>query len=303
MLDWLTWESVNSFADSELTWANFKSIWNSAFITSVAGALAGAFFGARAAQQIAERSKTRDLQLSQLRQTHSALMTSFVICNAALGFKTQHLKSLYATFTSARAEFEVFIARMDAGQIQPDEVFPMRADLVTLQVPPMPVGSLFTQVNERLSVSRRPLALTAAITGAVESLVAAVKRRDEIVQKFRDADVGPRSHIDPFVYFGVPRNGREDRVYADTMESISRLCDDTIYFSALLCDDLVAHGNSILSLADRVVKEEIPSVGTVDFSESRAKGDIPTDAGYASWLAAFPIKAPASPSSGDSDQG
>uniref|UniRef100_UPI00104D87E1 hypothetical protein n=1 Tax=unclassified Variovorax TaxID=663243 RepID=UPI00104D87E1 len=267
---------------------------NSTFATTVVGslvgALAGAWGGATAAQSIAEKSKTREMQLSQLRQTHSALMTSFVICNAALGFKTQNVRRLHQNFIQTRAQFVEFMRRREAHEIDLNESFSLRADLVTLNVPPMPAAALFTQVNERLSVSRRPLALSTAIAGAIESLTEAVELRNRLVEQFRADDHGPASSINPFAYLGLERNGRQDRVYADTMDSIARLCDDTIYFSALLCEDLASYGNSILARADKVVKEAYPSVGRPDFSDARAKGNMPNDTDYVSFLAAFPAE-------------
>lgn len=265
-----------------------NSTFTTTVIGSLVGAVAGAWGGATAAQLIAEKSKTRDLQLLQLRQTHSALMTSFTICNAVLGFKTQHVKRIHQDFVKSRAEFSAFMTQLEAGEIDPKERFQLRADLVTLNVPPMPAAALFTQVNERLSVSRRPLALSTEIGSAIESLRNSVEQRNQLVERFRSDDHGPTSTINVYAYFGLPHKGRQDRVYADTLESIAQLCDDIIFFSALLCEDLTNYGNSILSKADDVVKKEYPSVGRPDFTEAKAKGDIPSEDVYAGWLKGFP---------------
>src|SRR5690349_16473622 len=82
---WIDWESLKAFA-------------NSAFTTSLVGALAGAFAGARAAQVIAERSKLRDEISKQIRDTNAAMVVSFTIANSVLALKKQHVAELKTSY-------------------------------------------------------------------------------------------------------------------------------------------------------------------------------------------------------------
>lgn len=76
-----------------------------AFLNSnFTAALAGAFGGALAAQRIGDRSKQRDALLQEIRSTNAAIMVTFTICNTGIVFKKQHVKDIYETYISKKAE-------------------------------------------------------------------------------------------------------------------------------------------------------------------------------------------------------
>lgn len=52
---------------------------NTTFATALIGSLAGAFAGAYGAQRIAERSKTKELLLAEIRNTNAAIMVASVV--------------------------------------------------------------------------------------------------------------------------------------------------------------------------------------------------------------------------------
>jgi len=60
---------------------------NSNFSIALAGSLSGAFGGAVAAQRVIERSKRREIFISELKNTNAAIMVSFSICNMILSLK------------------------------------------------------------------------------------------------------------------------------------------------------------------------------------------------------------------------
>src|SRR5688500_8489592 len=80
------------------TWENAKLFGNSAFTTSLIGALAGAFAGAVAAQRVAERSKRREELTKELRNTNAAITLAFSIVNGALAVKKQHVIELKGAY-------------------------------------------------------------------------------------------------------------------------------------------------------------------------------------------------------------
>jgi bifunctional pyridoxal-dependent enzyme with beta-cystathionase and maltose regulon repressor activities len=92
-----------------------KKFFNSNFITSLVGALAGAGAGALAAQHIVERSKLRDELLREMRNTNAAIALAFSVTNTFLALKHQHIKALKENFDKQLAELEDFKQNRQEG--------------------------------------------------------------------------------------------------------------------------------------------------------------------------------------------
>jgi hypothetical protein len=92
------WQSVEPW----FSWENLKSLGNSAFTTSLLGALAGAWFGARSAQRVAERGKLREELTKEIRNVNAANALSFGIVNSMLALKKQHVAALKSDYDTER---------------------------------------------------------------------------------------------------------------------------------------------------------------------------------------------------------
>ena len=99
------WQSV----DPWFAWENLKSFANSAFSTSLVGALAGAYFGARSAQRVAERGKVRDELTKEIRNVNAAIALSFGIANSMLALKKQHVAALKNDYDTERQRHEDYL--------------------------------------------------------------------------------------------------------------------------------------------------------------------------------------------------
>lgn len=295
MLEWLTWEDVRSLADSELTWANLKSFGNSAFTTSLVGALAGAFAGAVAAQRIAERGKQSDQLLAEFRSTNAALTLAFSICNVAMAFKRQNAKPLYEAFVKNKADLLAHHQKLNAGEVKNGTPFSLEADLRSLQPPEIPLPLLETQVYDRLSATARPLALVTAIAAAYTALATAMRGRDELIMSWKSLDQQQFLQLMPTVYFGLPGNKTVDTRYADMLRAMFDGANNIIFFGELLCTDLAEHGANLQKKAhSRKLKQKLKKIHKVDFSKARAEGLMPSHAEYADWLQGF-VRAPEEP--------
>jgi hypothetical protein len=135
-LDWMTWENVKAFA-------------NSNFFTALAGSAAGAFSGTYIAQRIVERGKIHDELLTEIRNTNAAIMLSFGICNSMLALKKQHVKRLKEEFDSSR---ETLLKVLQGKAKQGDPPFEFKADLASLPRSRQPTEALQRQVFDNLSV-------------------------------------------------------------------------------------------------------------------------------------------------------
>jgi hypothetical protein len=270
-----------------IIWNGLQGIINSAFAISLVGAIAGAYAGAVAAQRISERNKERAEYQVQIRNTNAAITLSFMICNAAIALKKQHTKELCEGYFKQKDELAGVLKQRKANALASDIPFHFQANFQSVPFPAVPIDALSALVYEKLSVSRRPLALVASLSGALSSLGDVIANRDALIAKFKKNLPQERSPLLPALYFGLPYDGGNvSTEYPDTITGLQHLVDDVIYFSQLLCKDLEAHGAKVLGdfmSRFKQVHEQINSI--VDFPDS--DGLIPDDGQYAEWLRGF----------------
>ena len=272
---------------SWITWEYAGGLLNSAFTTSLVGALAGAFAGARAAQNVAERARETEQLLTQIRTTNAAITASFTVANLLLAFKKQHIKPLFDGFTAKKIELEEFQRKRDAGEVPKERPFEFTADLRTLQIPLLPIELLQRLVFEKLSVIGRPLALTTALASVAASVADLTQKRAALIELFKELPEPDRRTF-PALYFGLPfAQGRTSTEYADILLGLHSHTDDGIFFSELLCQDLMESGEAALSRYKLRVKSTKERVSEVSFADARALGLMPHPEQYKDWLRGF----------------
>lgn len=271
--DCLSWESINALA-------------NSAFTTSLIGALAGACAGAWAAQRIAERSKERDQLIVQIRATNAATMVAFSVCNAGIALKEQIIRPMHDEFILAKTEFEALQRKHVSDETQRATAYKITADMKTIPAPSAPIETLKDLVFHRISAYGRPLALVAVLEQSFSGIKEMLARRDALIHRFASEEVS--REILHCHYFGIPLpGGNINQEYPDLIVGIHSYVDDIIFFSALLCADLIAHGNRSYATFAKQFGKGAPKVSTVDFAGPRKKGVIPPDTQYLDWMNAF----------------
>lgn len=271
-----------------ITWGNLAAFLNSSFTTSLVGALAGAYAGAYAAQKIAERSKERAEFQAQIRNTNAAITLSFMVCNAAISLKKQQTKGLCDAYFKKKAELEDYLEKCKAGEVSPEVPFEFQADLRCVPFPAVPIDALRSLIYEKLSVSARPLALVATLSGALSSLAGTIENRNELIASFKQIPQQDRDVALPALYFGRSYGeGHVSTEYLDTMTGLQNFTDDVIFFSYLLCQDLVTHGNKVLDKSRLQFKGFIDQINTIELSPEKTAGLIPPNQQYSEWLAGF----------------
>ena len=259
------------------------SIIDSNFTSALAGALAGAL----AAQKIAERSAQRESLLLEIRRINTAIMLSYSIVNAGLSLKKQYVKDICSTFANKKAELVEFKAKCTAGQIPADLPFEFQADFRSLQMPLIPSDLLRSQVIEGISLVGRPLTAAISLIGAIESLVDTIRKRNELIERFRALGSEGAKQL-PAFYFGMPyQSGYTSTEYPDSIDALQRLTDDVIFFSELLGKDLMEHGNATLEKYKRIAKVCKENISEIDFSDAYRQGLMPNSADYLDWLKGF----------------
>lgn len=261
-----------------------EKFFNSNGFTAIAGAFAGAWAGAYIAQKIADKNKNKDVQLKEIHETNAAIMIAVTIFESAVAFKRQKVKPIAAKYEAAKAELLDYLRRRGAGSLQPGELFNFEIDFEALTLLPFPTASLEKKLFESLSIGSRALRVQIVLGQVTHSLGVFVEERNKIIVRFKN-QVGLET-LTPEYYFGLPlANGSVNKDYASCIEAMTHYTDDIIFFSHLLCIDLIAHCKKLSVKFKREFSRSPPRVVSVDFRLSEDM--MPDAAKYQSWSSSF----------------
>lgn len=266
-------------------WADVREFLNSQFSSSVIGSLAGAGFGAWGAQHIAERAKRREELVKEIRNTNTAMMLAFSICNSLLSMKKQHIRPLKDNFEKQRSAFLEHHEKRKLGQVAPGVLFLFGADFETFRSPEFPIGILQRETFEKLSLVGRPLNLVITLTQTLQSMRESCEKRNQLIESFRASAHPP--DILAALYFGLPLKDSIDKNYADSVDAIYSQTDDAIFFSHLLIGDLKMHGQEVSAVFKRAFKKDVPKISDANFEKAEKAGLLPDAAQYADWNSMF----------------
>lgn len=283
--------------------AVIQTVWhwmNANFSIAFVGGLTGAFGGALGAQRIVERARQREDWLRELRNTNAATMVAFSACNAALATKKQHTEPMRKKFNDAKEALLKFQAERASGQRQGNAEYHVELDLKVFPAPVVPIETLKDLVFQRLSAVGRPLALVSVLEQSLAGTRDAVAKREALVQRFATGQIPEQ--LTAHFYFGLKLpNGHISQEHADLVEGVYSYVDDIAFFSALLCADLMEHGERLRATYVKRYGKDAPQVSKVDFAGPKCSGLMPPDSQYNDWLRAF-VKPDASPSKSASAQ-
>jgi hypothetical protein len=265
-------------------WPDAKDFFNSVFVTAILGSLAGALGGAIAAQRIADRTRSKDELLKEIRATNAATMIAFGVCNSILLAKKQHIAALRETFNQHRVAARAAIAAQQAGH---GAVFEFHGDFRTIDTLSLPLLILQAQVFEKLSVQGRAILLLTTLDQSVKGLNEIIGKRNQLIETFKARPPSSSSSELLALYFGFPFQGRTDQQYSDFVEGIYKQADDAIWFSAKLCSDLSAHGDALAATFKKKFGKGAPRIHKPDFAKANEENLMPSDDGYADWLSMF----------------
>lgn len=259
-----------------------------ALFTTVIGALAGAGIGAWAAGYISEKNKLREQLTKEVRDTNAAIVLALGAMNCGISLKKQFINTLKDDYEEQRKKCWEIMSAMAAGQ--PQSEIP-RINLLELQEIAPPVVHLQEIVLSRLSTAGRALASATELTDAVINLNTALKRRNQLINQFKNNAFPPGARKEHFC-FGLPYgNGQTNEEYGDSIKGMSLYSDDIIFFGSELCADLGEHGELLVKRFKRSrLRGQTPEINQVDLSEARKAGWIPDSEAYKAWTSGFATK-------------
>lgn len=268
-----------------LDWQIFAKFLNSNFVSGLTGALAGAFAGAMAAQGISNRANERESLRTEIRQTNAAITVASSICVGGLNLKDQVTRDAYDLYQKTKSDFEEQLRRSRQGEKLP--VFEFQADFRAFPMPLLPIDTLKELVYEKISATGRPLALTAALAGTISTLAEMVSDRRRLIENFKQLSDDDQSVL-PALYFGLRYGGGHvNEEFRNNIEGIHRMNDDVIFFSNLLCMDLIKHGEAILTKYRNVAKIKSEKINKASFADAEKRGLMPDEKNYGDWVSGF----------------
>lgn len=273
-MPWLTWENISLFG-------------NSAFTTSLIGALAGAFAGAVAAQRIAERGKLRDELKREIRNTNAGIIVAFDVLNSVGALKRQHVRALKEAYDAELLRHAKFVNDVTTGRVQSNGAYELFLDFRQMPLLSPPVAALQEIAFGRLSITGRALSLTASVAEHIQNLNSSLQRRNELISMYRDGKFPAGAEVE-MLYLGIPYGGGHvNREYGDSIDAIASYTNDAIFCAYLLCADLRKHGIELATSYGKQFKDAPPPVNNVDFQQAREDGTIPQDEKYPMWFTAY----------------
>lgn len=268
-------------------WETIRTFLNSTFISAFLSALAGAGLGVWGAQQLAERSLRRKELLDALRQANALIVLAATISNQALVVKKQHVAPLSNTyFEERKAADETNEILMHGGV--PVKAVQFKAEMVHITPLTVPVDALKSLTYSAQLMPGRALALVAMVEQSLTELSHAIVMRSKQIELFKSQDMPMELFVQN--YFGLKRrDGNIDSMYHDLMVAVTQYTNDVAFFGAELSDELHAHA---VRVRERLLKltKDVPRPSTVDFSDSRESGLMPSRENYESWLSGFTSK-------------
>ncbi|MDI2594356.1 hypothetical protein POF45_23400 [Pseudomonas sp. 681] len=268
-------------------WESVKSVANSSFTTS----LAGAFAGAIAAQRIVEKGKFREELVKEFHHTNAAISLATAAACVALALKKQHIKALKNSYDEDQKSVETHKEKIHTGQIAADTPLELRPNLLYLQEISPPITTIQEMVLTRLSTVGRAISAVTALAGAVANLNGALVKRNLLLDVFKNKQF-PEGASFEHMYLGLPYGERHtNQEYGGSVEAVSLYTDDVIFFSMKLCEDLRDHGEILKKRYKSRLKGKPPRISTVNFEIARQDGLLPKDEDYEKWLSGF-ISAP-----------
>lgn len=250
------------------------------FATAAFGAAGGAW----AAQEIAEKSRSREELLKEIRNTNASIALTFSICNSFLALKAQQIAPLYKTYRAQKLEFLLRIRQLRKGKEL--ELRSFKANLSALSLPYLPIDILQKQLFETLSIRGRALNLITTLAQTIETLKYGTQKRNELLQGYKATNLSNDALIS--LYFGVRyMNGPLNVEYPSSLKILSRFTDDGAFFSQMLCKDLIKHGRRLRQRFKFKYGAGAPPVDRPNFTKAIVSGLMPKNEDYAEWFGAF----------------
>lgn len=252
------------------------------FTSLIVGTLLAAFMGTWGAQAIAERNKRKEDLLKEIRNTNAAIMTSHSIWNVMYVLRKDHVQFLRDIFYCDRDKVNSHIQNRNLGKT--NKIYEFLGDYRDLSLAKMPTDILQNKIFDSLSITGRPLALATTLSQVIHCLKRAFKKRNKLIASQKGTS-SPEERAK--LYFGLIIDGKSlDRTYPDIIEAIYNYIDNAQFFTQLLCEDLILHGEVLTKKFKEDFGDTPPTISRPEFNDADP-ALMPDKKLYSDWLTKF----------------
>lgn len=270
-----------------MDWEFVSDIARSNFFVALFASVAGAYFGAYAAQRASDKANRRRDLTKEIRQTNAAIASAYSIFNAGIAAKRQHIAPLNERYARARTEALKALEAIKRDAANADREIRFLAEMLALPLLRLPGAEMRSQVFDHLTITGRPLTVAIVIAQTSSSLDEAIHRRNMLIERFKTINDNRTTAL---LYFGIADSqGQKNTEYPDALYAMSRYTDDSIFFSKLLALDLRTHGLRLKEKYETEIGGESPEVAEIDFKDKRIEGLVPPKSEYRDWFDNFPL--------------
>lgn len=230
------WEPVNGVFTASASWLSWPAFldkfeWFPFFMATV-GALAGAWFGARAAQKFAKSSRSEDELIKEIRSCNLGISLAIYTFEIVRSLN-EIVHPLHTNYLRALRD------HLDA-QSKGGRLANPRYELEGFSVVTPPIDALRKIVYEDITASTNALRAMPSLEHALESAKTAIEARNNLLENFRH-----KRFPDGFdlygMYFGAIVGEEAHRDYPDTVKHLGDATNEMLFFSELLCIELHRH--------------------------------------------------------------
>lgn len=246
--------------------------------TNFSAALFGAFAGALSAQMIAARSDRRQRLSAEIAGVNNSIQLANAITNTFLMLKGQHVSPMTRIYQKQFNDYVDLVIHPPVAKPIAQHIHTVAMNFHALAIPLTPITELRETILDRVPTSIQAISVSVILHQCIDSLASSLTDRLSTIEAIQAYPFEVR----PDVYFGLRNPRGFDERYADSMTAIFNYTDDCIYFSMLLSDVLIRHGEKLGAKAGR----NAPHVGKLDYS-SVDTALLPDHANYPSFEKTF----------------
>lgn len=248
---------------------------NSPLLSAVVGGMFGAGFGAWAAGQIAKRGKQHDSIVDEIRASNLAMLLSQQTFHLALALKVDAVKPMADAYNKACVEY----MNSDDGTVSEVQ------NLQKISRIDPPLDALRTAALERLTLPGPANRAVLQILESVSCLNRALTSRNKLCDVFMHKQFPPGMDFNS-MYFGLSKNGSCHAGYRDSVESMARYTDESLFFSMKLCEMLDEHAVMLRKELKKIARGKV-LISRFRLASNIPEGIIPDAKSYAAWFAGY----------------
>ncbi|WP_227270532.1 hypothetical protein [Roseobacter weihaiensis] len=249
---------------------------NSSFGT----ALAGAFFGAVAANYFAIRTESRQALTERLLAGNAATSFSIAIFQHALGFKDQMYEVLVEDYFRDRERYMNFV---DAKLQSPTEEvnFVVQYNFGSVPAFRTDADRISELIALKAGAAQKVLMAASTLQQVVDSLARCISARNEQLALLSQQKDSMNDDEFARAYFGVEDSeGNIDVRLFEAVKGLQHQLDDTIFFSKYIAQNLAIQNEA---LAMKIGKSSPPPTKLI-FDQERVAQLLPDEMEYPDWL-------------------